>query len=103
MCDLREAATETITFHEGLSLRWHETADWRVFVDEEGYPLGFEHSELGDEGGSGGLWFDGTHLVDYDGVYDLPEGVIKICERIGFNMDYAKDAYVDHLLGDDNG
>jgi len=43
------------------------------------------------EGGTGGLWFDGTHLVDYDGVYNLPQGVIAICEAKGFNMDYAKD------------
>ena len=63
----------------------------RPFIDEEGYPLGFEHARLGEEGGTGGLWFDGTHLVDYDGVYNLPKGVIEICEHIGFNMDYAKD------------
>ena len=79
--------------HESVLTRYFEDGDWRVFIDEFGDPLGFEHAELGDEGGSGGLWFDGTHLVDYDGVYSLPAGVIAICERAGFNMDYAKDDY----------
>ena len=73
------------------TLRLYESATWCVFIDEQGVPVGFEHAELGEEGGSGGLWFDGTHLVDYDGVYNLPQGVIEICEKVGFNMDYAKD------------
>jgi len=30
-------------------------------------------------------------LVDYDGVYNLPQGVIDVCETVGLNMDYAKD------------
>ena len=81
----------SIKLVETPTLRFYESATWRVFIDEFGDPLGFEHAELGDEGGSGGLWFDGTHLVDYDGVYNLPDGVITICERAGFNMDYAKD------------
>ena len=80
-----------IKFVETATMRWFESPDWTVYVDEDGDPVGFEHSQYGDEGGSGGLWFDGTHLVDYDGVYNLPKGVIDICERLGFNMDYAKD------------
>ena len=76
---------------ESASLRWYESPEWSIFIDEGGIPIGFEHTRLGDEGGSGGLWFDGTHLVDYDGVYTLPAGVIEICEAFGFNMDYAKE------------
>ena len=79
-----------IKFHEGLTLRWFETPEWSVFVDECGVPNGFEHAERGDECG-GGLWFDGRVLVDYDGVFSLPAGVIALCEKLGFNMDYAKD------------
>jgi hypothetical protein len=30
-------------------------------------------------------------LVDYDGVYELPDNVIKGIEDLGFNADYAKD------------
>ena len=76
---------------ESATMRWFESPDWSVFIDESGVPVGFEHARLGEEGGTGGLWFDGTHLVDYDGVYNLPQGVIEICEKVGFNMDYAKD------------
>jgi hypothetical protein len=79
-----------IKFHEGLTLRWFETPEWSVFVDERGVPNGFEHAERGDECG-GGLWFDGRVLVDYDGVFSLPAGVIALCEKLGFNMDYAKE------------
>jgi hypothetical protein len=106
MCDLHEAAENVrrenmdlnaverptnIKLVETATMRWFESDQWTVFIDEEGYPLGFEHARFGEEGGTGGLWFDGTHLVDYDGVYNLPKGVIEICEHIGFNMDYAKD------------
>ena len=91
MTDLREAAEAALVYKETPTTRWYESPTWSVFIDEEGHPLGFEHTQYGDEGGSGGLWFDGTHLVDYDGVCDLPKGVISICERLGFNMDYAKE------------
>ena len=86
-----ESQSPEIKLIETATTRRFESPDWTVYVDEDGDPVGFEHSQYGDEGGSGGLWFDGTHLVDYDGVYNLPKGVIDICERLGFNMDYAKD------------
>jgi len=86
-----ESQSPEIKLIETATTRRFESPDWTVYVDEDGDPVGFEHSRYGDEGGSGGLWFDGTHLVDYDGVYNLPKGVIDICERLGFNMDYAKD------------
>jgi len=76
--------------HEGLLNRYITRKNWTVYLDEKGTPIGFEHAELGDEGGSGGLWFDGVVLVDYDGVYELPAEVIGLCEKLGFIMDYAK-------------
>lgn len=72
------------------TLRWFESDPWSVFLDPDGDPIGFEHHEYGDEYG-GGLWIESGHLVDYDGVYNLPKKVIYICEALGFNMDYAKD------------
>ncbi len=40
----------------------------------------FEHNELGDEC-AGGLWFNegdnGVTLIDYDGVFELPEEVAE--------------------------
>ena len=41
-------------------------------------------------GGEGGLWFTDNELVDYDGVYELPESVIVAIYQLGFNADYAK-------------
>ena len=86
---------------ESPTLRWYESDQWSVFIDEMGVPVGFEHAKLGEEGGSGGLWFDGTHLVDYDGVYSLPQGVIDICESVGLNMDYAKDDNYEGVTEDE--
>lgn len=91
----------TMKFVESATLRWWHSPEWTVFVDEDGDPVGFEHTQFGEEGGTGGLWFDGTHLVDYDGVYNLPKGVIDICERLGFNMDYAKDDNYEGVTEDE--
>ena len=62
-----------------------------------------EHSEYGwfemyDEatgGGDwyaeGGLWFNGKELVDYDGVYALPQCVCDCLRQHGFDPSYAED------------
>jgi len=76
--------------HEGVLNRYVTCNDWTVYLDERGMPIGFEHATLGDEGGSGGLWFDGVVLVDYDGVFELPEGVTNTCKKLGFNMSYVE-------------
>ena len=34
-----------------------------------------------------GLWFDGKDLVDYDGVFALPDEVIEMLEDAGYNVD----------------
>jgi hypothetical protein len=44
------------------------------------------------EGGSkfyaeGGLWFRDGELSDYDGVFELDEGILDACEQMGFNVD----------------
>ena len=41
-------------------------------------------------GGEGGLWFNGKELVDYDGVYELPQSVIVAIYQLGFNAEYAE-------------
>lgn len=75
---------------------------WTVFFDEEGMPTGFEHRLLGDEGGSGGLWFDeNDNLEDYDGVYMLPLDVIELCEQCYCDMDYARSAMGEDELDDE--
>ena len=97
MTDLNEMAEDlkaaSIKFVEtpSPSMRWYEKGVWTVFVDPEDIPLGFEHTELGEEGGAGGLWFEGKELVDYDGnIEELPKAVIEICEHLGYDMEYVK-------------
>jgi len=67
-----------------------ETDNYQIFLDDDGVPHGFEHNVHGEYDG-GGLWFDGIKLVDYDGVTMLGDEVIEACERMGYNMDWAKD------------
>ena len=55
-------------------------------TEDMGY---FEHDVYGDELG-GGLWFEGKKLVDYDGVYSLPDEVIEGLEKLGYDASYAK-------------
>lgn len=43
----------------------------------------FEH---GKTGSGGGLWFDGSELVDYDGVYALPRVVGDWLREKGFDV-----------------
>lgn len=51
--------------------------------DNRGY---FEHHKFGDNC-AGELWFEGTELTDYDGVFELPKEVIKALEGQGFVVD----------------
>ena len=50
----------------------------------------FEHYIYGEELG-GGLWFEGKELVDYDGVYSLPDEVIKAIEMLGYDASNMKE------------
>lgn len=43
----------------------------------------FEHNELGDNCG-GELLFDGTDLIDYDGVFELPKEVVQALRDMSF-------------------
>lgn len=38
----------------------------------------------------GGLWFDEKELVDYDGVFELPEEILDKLEEWGFNVEYIR-------------
>ena len=65
-----------------------QVGKWSVEIDSDKQYGFFEHDDYGE---GGGLWFVDSMLVDYDGVYELPENVIKGIEDLGFNADYAKD------------
>jgi hypothetical protein len=45
----------------------------------------------GDWYAEGGLWFDGKELVDYDGVYSLPQCICDCLRQNGFDPSYAED------------
>lgn len=61
------------------------TPTFTVKVDPAAHYGYFEHDELGDECG-GGLWFDGKCLTDYDGVFVLPQEVIRGLRDGGFHV-----------------
>lgn len=67
-----------------------EIGYWTIDVDTSEQYGCFEHIVSGD---GGGLWFvrdgeDGKlHLIDYDGVVELPKDVIIALRRFGFIVD----------------
>ena len=59
---------------------------WVTYIAEDGereHRGYFEHDDLGE---GGGLWFTDWELVDYDGVYELPEEVVKAIKMLDFSM-----------------
>jgi len=61
----------------------HGESGWFELYDEE---------TGGDEWyAEGGLWFDGKELVDYDGVFALPQCVCDCLRTHGFDPSYAED------------
>lgn len=65
-----------------------ELKNYTIYPTETGGKLYFEHNRLGDEC-SGGMWFEGKELVDYDGVFALPKAVVDYLISLGYNMEYA--------------
>lgn len=51
----------------------------------------FEHTKLGEDGGSGGLCFQDGSLVDYDGVYELPIEIVEALEKLGFDCQEQRE------------
>jgi len=66
-----------------------QTPHYEVVFDSSEWYGYFEHNTLGDESG-GGLWFERDesdnklHLIDYDGVCQLPKEVIACLREKGF-------------------
>jgi len=52
----------------------------------------YDEATGGDEWyAEGGLWFEGKELVDYDGVFALPQCVCDCLRQHGFDPSYAED------------
>ena len=60
-----------------------EKGNWEVKISpttQYGY---FENVKTG---AGGGLWFDGSELVDYDGVFELPKDVVDMLSGAGYDV-----------------
>ena len=65
-----------------------------VWVDEARQTGSFEicgdDESTEEDHAEGGLWFKGNELTDYDGVFALDSGVIKILQEWGYDTEYAE-------------
>lgn len=58
------------------------TGGWTIEVDNNAQYGYFEHNKTGT---GGGLWFDERKvLIDYDGVFELPEPIISALKKHGY-------------------
>ena len=63
-------------------------SNFTLYCNEDTHvPTCFEHNEEGDDW-AGGLWIEGNKLVDYDGVSELPRGVIKTLRQLNYDLSY---------------
>lgn len=63
----------SLGIHEGGATGWFE----------------FYDTDTGGERwyAEGGLWFDGLVLMDYDGVYSLPQEILDKLNELGYNTE----------------
>lgn len=72
------------------------TSKWTIQVSPSTNYGYFERNSGPDGGTSGGLWFaindEGKReLVDYDGVYALPQQIVKALRDAGYYLDSTFD------------
>lgn len=63
-----------------------QSGHWKVFISPTTSYGYYEHEELGE---GGGLWFEGSELVDFDGRYFVPKNVALCIEKMGYSIDRA--------------
>lgn len=66
------------------------TENFEIMIDpanDYGY---FEHHKEGEDC-AGGLWFEHNELVDYDGVYELPEEVEDALHAAGYVIEWREE------------
>lgn len=61
-----------------------KVGQWEVLIDPKANYGYFEHDIHGE---GGGLWFEGTELVDYDGVFALEADVANAIRSLGYTVD----------------
>ena len=64
-----------------------KTSTMELFIDEDGTPTAIEWDvNDGEFVECIGVWCEDKDLVDYDGVFELPEQAIKLIEHAGYNV-----------------
>jgi hypothetical protein len=78
----------------GVSLtKRQKGVEVNLFFDATGTPKGAEIYSLDEdtsEHAEIGLIFDGKELVDYDGVFDLPEQIKDMLQEFGYSTEQVK-------------
>ncbi len=74
--------------------REKRTMQYIVIWDKDDQRGSFElyDEESGGEDyyGEGGLWFEGNELVDYDGVFEIDQEVVKCLKDWGADVTYVE-------------
>ena len=65
-----------------------ESGNWLIKISPT---TDYGYFENQDTGGEGSLWFDGTELIDYDGVYELPKAVYSALKRAGYILGHHEE------------
>ncbi len=72
--------------------RVKRTMDYTVCVENgKGWFEMYDEESSGEDFyASGGLWFTNNRLVDYDGVFSLPDEILDKLEEHGYSLDDVK-------------
>lgn len=58
---------------------------WEVHLSPSTSYGYYEHDDYGD---AGGLWFEGAHLIDFDGCSCLPRAVATALLKAGYQLEH---------------
>lgn len=72
------------TFH-CASGKYYESGNARVMHTDKPDVFVFEHRTRGDEGFVGHVWVKNKIIMDYDGVYNIPDSVEFIMKKLGYD------------------
>jgi hypothetical protein len=73
------------------SKHFKQMNNFTIYNTPKPFVLYFEHNTLGEDC-AGHMWFDENKtLIDYDGVFELPQAVIQLMLDKGCDMSYATD------------
>lgn len=85
-------AIESLSLENSFgTIKEQENIELSVTIGIDGETGWFEIYDTdtgGDEWyGEGGLWFEGKHLTDYDGVFSLPICIVNKLKELGYDTE----------------